>query len=239
MGFRVYAWQVPITVDIKDEKRAALAYNALYAMANRDARLQGNGTIVPLISSGLTVVDDLGRSFTPELDHEWNGTYEQRVDWQDKQVERAMEDARKMGKEINRETALLQAFETSYNTVLNNGPINLRFGVGTFDYDKAEETFNFLKTGIDPSMSILIENIDENKMDRLIKLGGIVREEDYTRYLPISTDKLLLVDNRDNLKLIEPTDPEWAKGEMGNNEEFEDFADAVAEIPADGPAMEQ
>lgn len=97
---------------------------------------------------------------------------------------------------------------------------------------------DFLKYGLDPSAGISIKDVDEDKKNFLLHGNDPVSEDDYTSYLSLSEHDIFLADSLDVVQLTDDN-PEWAKGEMGSSEEFEDFADAVAGIPEDGPAMEQ
>lgn len=238
MGFKVYLGETPLTVDIMDEKRAALAYNVLFAMGKNDARIEAGGSPIPMELNRLSIVDDTGDRFMPENDHEWNGTRDQRIRWEDAFAERIMDEARKNDDETGIEITMRQIFHTSYSPVLYDGDLNyVRFGTDTFDHDKAVEAFHFLKQGMDPSISVFIKDVDEDKFNFLSMMGGELKEEDYTTYRLLTPDNIFLVDSMDNMQAVKP-DHEWTMGWM-DDKGYEDFADAVASIQDKGQTMDQ
>lgn len=231
MGFRIYHGQTPLTVSITDGDRMAIAYNVLYALADHGAIYNGK----TMEKEKLTVMDDAGKIFMPELDPEWNGTLSQRLQARGQQIDRIVEEARKMGIETDRE--IEAAAMNPYSVSLDSGKTDyIDFGIETNDFDKALEALGFLQHGIDPSVSISVSYADNDRIEALSGMDG-----DYINYLPLSAGKLVLMDSYEVIERTD-SDPAWAEGKMGDDSSIaidDNFADIVAGISASIQAMHQ
>lgn len=120
----------PLTVDIADEKRQALAYNMLYHMMENDAEITVNGKRVSLDKDLLYIRTDVDgeKQYTkPHMDPEWYGANRKNFEKGDEQYTTAC-----MGED---------------------GKI-IRFAPLTSSYEKANEMNNFMLLGFDSSVSI-------------------------------------------------------------------------------------
>lgn len=122
--------EVALTVDIADENRQKLAYNMLYYMAEQGATITVRGKEMPLEKDRLWAVaerDNNSKRYTkPTLDHEWYGANKDRLE---------------NGGE------LLTVGSTVTEDFIMFAPV-------TGSYEKANEMFNFMHTGIDSAVSI-------------------------------------------------------------------------------------
>lgn len=120
----------PLTVDIADENRQALAYNMLYHLMERGAEISVNGKMALSDSDMLYVCTNAGdeRHYTkPHMDSEWYGANGQNYEKGDEQYTTAC--------------------------MSDNGKL-VQFAPLTNSYEKANEMNNFMLLGFDSSVSI-------------------------------------------------------------------------------------
>lgn len=129
----------PLTVDIADEKRQALAYNMLYYMMEHGAEITVNGKQVPLYKDMLYIRRETAtsKSYTKShLDPEWYSA--------------------------NRENFEKGAEQYTTACMGEDGKLIL-FAPLTSSYEKANEMNNFMLLGFDPSVSISCSQDGEMK----------------------------------------------------------------------------
>lgn len=136
-----------LTVGIADEKRQALAYNMLYYMAENGGQVSIDGKTIPLEKDMLYLNgEDEGKFFSgmhsmkPELDPEWFGANAHRY----------------VGGQ-------------PLHFVTLNDIMPAPFMPETINYEKANEMFNFMHMGVDPSVSI--SHPKNGEMDLIIQNG--------------------------------------------------------------------
>lgn len=136
-----------LTVGIADEKRQAMAYNMLYYMAENEGQVSIDGKTIPLEKDMLYLNgEDEGKFFSgmhstkPELDPEWFGANAHRY----------------VGGQ-------------PLHFVTLNDIMPAPFMPETVNYEKANEMFNFMHMGMDPSVSISCPKNGE--MDLIIQNG--------------------------------------------------------------------
>ncbi len=163
---------ITLTVDIEDEKRQTLAYNMLYYMAENGATVTVDGKEQQMEKDQLyllTADGDNIRYTKPHLDPEWYGAN---------------------GHNFYKNTHLTVASMDDDYTLVRFAPV-------TGNYEKANEMFNFMHRGIDPSVSISYPQ--DNKMRSIVINGH-----------PKTTE---IADENGNVR-AERYDYEWAKGKM-------------------------
>ena len=189
--FKVYLDDRALTLPIEDEKRAALAYNVLYAVGEENAAIDGT-----FIEDGeLSVIGADGEAFTPPLDEEWYGDD---AKFQAALLDKIMAAAEELDEPIDR----AKAWDRVDNyTVIPKG-LDIKSDDVVFvtqDFDKAVEISNFLKYGMDPSVTLSLQHVDPEYRD--------------VDMIDVTRDNLQIM-NYDGAVFSDLPEPYWAKGEM-------------------------
>lgn len=140
----------PLTVNIVDEKRQALAYNMLYHMMENGAEITVNGKRVPLNKDLLYIYTEADgeKSYKkPHMDSEWYGANGQNFENGNAQYTTAC-----MGE---------------------NGKL-IMFAPFTSSYEKVNEMSNFMILGFDPSVSISC--VQNGEMKPIVVNGRSISE---------------------------------------------------------------
>lgn len=186
-GYQIYYDDKPITVPIVDEKRAALGYNLLNAMAQSRSIVLGDDKDVLMDERKLRMADENGRNVGVKPDPEWFGTEEENQQIKDAVLDQYMEAAAFDGVKLDREfEAELQ--EPYLICSYNDDHISVRFSPEVWDIDKAGEMQNFMRYGLDPSvqLSMKTELFDVKSLDAItadhtyiINMDGDVYQDAY------------------------------------------------------------
>lgn len=191
--FKVYLNETPLTVDITDEKRAALAYNVLYAVGEENVLINNE----EYDETDLRVHSADGSIFEPQFDAEWYGYEEENSAYYNAMLDKLQNEASKSGKTISREEA---GERLSIYTVYPDGLTDADdFAPSTYDKDKAVEMANFLRYGLNPDITLTARHLD-------------LEYRDYD-FVDVNDAVMRISDEKDNFIDI-ALDPEWAKGQM-------------------------
>lgn len=194
--FKVYLNETPLTVDITDEKRAALAYNMLYAIGEENALINNE----EYDETDLRVRSADGSVFEPPLDAEWYGFEKEESAYYNAMLDKLQNEAADAGETISREEA---GARLSIYTVYPDGLTDEDdFAPTTYDKDKAVEMANFLRYGLDPDITLTARHAD-------------MEYRDYD-FVDINADNLHIFDQYEN-RVEDVPDPEWAMGQMNPN----------------------
>lgn len=194
--FKVYLNETPLTVDITDEKRAALAYNMLYAVGEENTLINNED----YDETDLRVHSADGEVFEPKLDAEWYGSEKESSAYYNAMLDKLMNEAAENGEAIDRDGAEERlSIYTVHPEGLDIDNELDDFAPVTYDRDKAVEMVNFLRYGLDPGITLTTRHAD-------------MEYRDYD-FIEVNADSIHISDEEGNFVDIAP-DPEWARGQM-------------------------
>lgn len=137
----------PLTVDIMDERKAVLAYNMLYSMAEDGVKFTVNGSSAKVSVDNLAVIDSSGEQIYPSLDPEWWASFDEPQEFY---------------------TSLAKQKENGdpqYSVTCKQEGNLLNFLPKTYDVSKAMDMYNFMQYGLDPSVSVAVQTWDRDWED--------------------------------------------------------------------------
>ena len=141
---------VPLSLNIADENRQALAYNMFYHMMNNGATITINGKTIPPEKGKLCIRirgENRLTHMIPHLDKEWFGA----------------------------NANLFERGEHLYSTAcMSDDGMLVPFMPMTVSYEKANEMNNFMLGGIDPAVSISC--LQDGELKQIVKNGRPIQE---------------------------------------------------------------
>lgn len=162
-GYQICQGDVPISLPIIDEKRAALGYNMLHAMTTDKVEcdqfeIETNGERMPLDRDQLWVKGPNGEAVNVEFDKEWFGQEEDALAVKNAILDRYAEEAALDGEDFNREYEESMMDQYSVCCFDDTDNIGVYYAPFTWDMSKAEEMQNFMEYGWNPDVSMTCVN---------------------------------------------------------------------------------